>query len=385
MKMLNAWTLEADDPALAVSEILEQLDLKNRLLAQAAGFITCSYDYVETGMVKAVCEALPFEVVGCTTLTNAIDRQAGTLLLCLSVLTSDDCRFATALTSPLGDNAHAVISETYNQAAAKLGERPGLVLAFFPMLGAVSGEFMLRALNDAAAGAPIFGTTACDPATTDYSNSFTIHNGICSREGMSLLLISGGVHPHFVVASASEQNMFRQQAVITSSEGSVLKKINGLSVQQYLASIGLAQGEGIGGLSSMLFVVNYNDGSQPVARAVYALNKDGTAGCGGVMPEGGTLSIGRLDVDDILLTAEQALEKLQKTTGLNGIIIFPCLVRNMMLGVEPLREIEKVQSVVANSLPWHLAYSGGEICPVYGGDGGTLNRFHNYTFIACAI
>jgi len=100
MRMLNAWTLELDDPAVAVAEILEQLDLENRLLAHSAGFITCSSDYVETGMVKAICDALPFEVVGCTPLTNAVNQEGGTLLLCLSVLTADDCRFVTALTPP---------------------------------------------------------------------------------------------------------------------------------------------------------------------------------------------------------------------------------------------------------------------------------------------
>jgi hypothetical protein len=386
MKMLNAWTLEADDPALAVGEILEQLDLKNRLLAHSAGFITCSHDYVETGTVKAVCEALPFEVVGCTTLTNAIDRQAGTLLLCLSVLTSDDCRFATALTPPLSDNAHAVISETYTQAAAKLGAQPGLVLAFFPMLGAVSGELMLESLTAAAAaGTPFFGTIACDSDTARYSNSFTIHGGASSRGGMALLLISGNVRPRFVVASTSEQNLRKQQAIITSSEGSILKEINGLTAREYFSSIGLTQGGGIEALSAVPFVVNYNDGSQPVARAIYSLNDDGSASCGGVMPEGGTLSIGRMDEDDILLTAEQSLGKLLQNKELNGIIMFPCLGRNMVLGVEYLREIEKVRGILGDFLPWHLAYSGGEVCPVYGHNGCAVNRFHNFTFIACAL
>jgi len=40
--MLNAWTLEVDDPDIAVTEILEQLDLENRLLAHSVGLITSS-------------------------------------------------------------------------------------------------------------------------------------------------------------------------------------------------------------------------------------------------------------------------------------------------------------------------------------------------------
>jgi hypothetical protein len=383
--MLNAWTLEVDDPDVAVGEILEQLDLDNRLLAHSAGFITCSYDYLETGMVKAICEALPFEVVGCTTLINAMGQEAGTLLLCLSVLTADDCRFATAITPPLGKNAPEVIGETFKKAAAGLGEQPGLVLAFLPMLGTVSGELMLNSLNDATAGAPIFGLISCDADTAHYSNSMTIYNGAHSRDGLSMMLVSGNVKPCFVVTATSEQNLRKQNAIITSSEGSIIKEINGLSAQEYVASLGLGQGKGVEALTSVPFVVNYNDGSQPVARAIYSINSDGSASCGGAMPEGGTLSIGRLDFDDIILTAEQSLGKLLKNEGINGIIMLPCLGRNMVLGLTPLSEIEKVQEVLGDSLPWHLAYSGGELCPVYTSDGCPVNRFHNYTFIACAI
>lgn len=385
MKMLNAWTLEIDDPAVALAEIQEQLDMEKQLLSHSVGFITCSYDYVESGMVKAICDVLPFDVVGCTTLTNSVNHEAGILLLCLSVLTSDDCRFATALSRPLGGDTRAAVGAAFEHAAGPLRETPGLVLAFLPMMTTVSGERMLQALDDAASGAPVFGTIACDSDTAHYSNSFTIHNGVCSRDQLSLLLINGNVHPRFVVTATSEQNLHKQQAIITSSEDSVLKEINGMSARDYLSSIGLLQGSGIEAVSSVPFVVNYNDGSQPVARAIYSLNDDGTAVCGGVMPEGGTLSIGRLDVADILLTAEQSLSTLLKNEGVSGILMFPCLGRNMVLGVTPLVEIEKVREILGDSLPWHLAYSGGEACPVYGNNGCAVNRFHNFTFIACAI
>jgi len=385
MKMFNAWTLEVDDPSVAVAEILEQLDIEHSLLAHSVGFLTCSYDYLETGMTKAICDALPFEVIGCTTLTNAVNNEAGTLLLCLSVLTADDCRFATGRTAPLKGDVHALINETFTTTAAQLDGPPGLTLAFLPMLNTVSGELMLNALDSAAEGAPIFGTIACDSDTAYYANSFTIYNGVESRDCLSMLLVSGNVSPQFMVTSISEQCMHKQQAVITSSEGSLLKEVNGMSARDYLSSIGLLKGSGIEAVSAVPFVVDYNDGSQPVARAVYSLNDDGSAVCGGVMPEGGILSIGHMDEADILLTAEQSLEKLLKNGQFNGIIMFPCLGRNMVLGMTPLKEIEKVQSRLQDTVPWHLAYSGGEVCPVYGNSPSTVNRFHNFTFIACAI
>lgn len=383
MKMLNAWTLELDDLSLAVTEILEQLDLQNQLLAHSAGFITCSYDYVETGVVEAICKALPFDVVGCTTLMNATNGQAGGMLLCLTVLTADDCRFSSVITKPLGANLPEA-GAAYQEAVSALGEKPKLVLAFLPMMDSLGGELILAALDKAAGGAPVFGTIACDFDTARYGNSFTIRNGVCIRGCIAMLLVSGNVNPRFVVTATSEQNLSKQQAVITASEGSLLQEVNGMKACDYFTSIGLMQGDGIEGVSSVPFVVDYGDGTQPVARAIYSLNDDGSALCGGVMPKGGTLSIGRMDVDDILMTAEQSLGDLLREEGRAGIIMFPCLGRNMVLGVTPLAEVEKVAEVIGNELPWHLAYSGGEVCPVYAAS-GTVNRFHNFTFIGCTI
>ncbi len=384
MRMLNAYTFEPDDAEAAVSEIIGQLDLDNSLLANSAGFITCAYDYVESGVVKAICDALPFEIIGCTTLTNATNGQAGTMLLCLSVLTADDAEFSVTCTAPLTDNLQQAASETFYFAAEQLSGDPKLVLTFLPMIGTIGGELILDALNDAVGSVPVFGTIACDFDTALYSNSLTIYNGECMRDRMPMMLISGAIEPRFVVTSTSEQNLQKQQAIITASEGSILKEVNGISASDYFNSIGLIHGNGIEGLSSVPFVVNYNDGTQPLARAIYSLNEDGSAVCGGVMPEGGTLSIGRMDVDDILLTADQSASRLLEEDDVSCIIMFPCLGRNMVLGTEPLVEIERVKKIIGNAVPWHLAYSGGEVCPVCG-NCGFVNRFHNFTFIACAL
>ncbi len=125
--------------------------------------------------------------MGCTTLTNAVNNETGTLLLCLSVLTADDCRFFCALTPPLHENLHATINEGFARAAAELDEAPGLILAFLPMIGAVGGELILDALDEAANGIPIFGTIAGDVDTALYSNSFTIHNGECTAGSYGVL------------------------------------------------------------------------------------------------------------------------------------------------------------------------------------------------------
>ena len=259
MKMLNAWTLELDEPEIAVSEILEQLDLESSTLRNSIGFITCSYDYVESGIVKAVCGAVPFDVVGCTTLTNANNEEAGTMLFCLTVFTADDCQFAAALTDPLEKDVDGAISAAVRSATANFEQPARIALAFLPMFG-IGGEIMLNALDKALAGVPIFGTVGCDHDTAEYSNTYVIYNGECFRDCLSFILICGNVNPRFIVTSTSDQNLRKQQAIITSSEGCLLKKVNNMTAKEYFESIGLASGRGVEGMSSIAFVVDYNDG-----------------------------------------------------------------------------------------------------------------------------
>ena len=384
MKMINAWTTEIDEPELAVSEIIRQIDLENGLQTNTVGFLTCSYDYVESGVVKAVCEALPFDVIGCTTLTNANNAEADTMLLCMTVLTADDCRFATAVTGSLQENLQEEMDAAAAKAKSELGETARMALAFFPMFG-MGGEIILSALDKALGGTPIFGTVGCDHDTAEYSNTYTVYNGECYRDRSSFLLISGEINPRYVVMATSEQNLRKQPAVITSSEGCLLKGVNGKTAREYFESMGLISGKGVEGMSSIPFVVDYNDGTQPVARAIFGINEDGSAICGGLMPENSTLYIGRMDVEDILLTAKESVSNLLETEGINGLILFPCLGRNMVLAMDPLAEVDVVKKLVDDRVPWHLAYSAGECCPVYGKDGSTANRFHNFTFIGCAI
>ncbi len=385
MRLLNAWTLEPDDPKIAVSQILDQLNLEENAQKSSVGLLTCSYDFVESGMVKAICDALPFDVIGCTTLTNANNAEAGTILLCLTVFTADDCQFSAVVTGSLREDLEGEVDRATQRAKAGLEGAARMSVALFPMFG-VGGEIMLGALDSALDGVPIFGTVACDHDTAEYSNTYTVFNGECFQDRLSFILISGNVKPRFVVAATSEQNLRKQQAVITSSEGCLIKKINNMTARDYFESVGMSAGKGIEGMSSVPFVVDYGDGSQPVARAIFGLNEDGSALCGGYMPEGSTLYIGRMDEEDILQTAESSIKELLKTEGLAGILLFPCLGRNMVLVLDPLAEINIVKEQIGDRVPWHLAYSAGECCPVYYVKGEHLaNRFHNFTFCGCAL
>ncbi|MDR0838239.1 MAG: FIST C-terminal domain-containing protein, partial [Oscillospiraceae bacterium] len=131
--------------------------------------------------------------------------------------------------------------------------------------------------------------------------------------------------------------------------------------------------------------VDYGNGSKPVALRVYNVFENGDALCGGEIPVGAYLSLGQVDHDGIIGTAEAALAQISGVEGANGFLMYPCVSRYMMLSPDKDEEIRKVIGTVGESQPYVITYSGGEICPVYGEDGKTYNRFHNYTCVACVF
>jgi hypothetical protein len=53
-------------------------------------------------------------------------------------------------------------------------------------------------------------------------------------------------------------------------------------------------------------------------------------------------------------------------------------------GFNTTAEMEKTQEILGD-IPFHLAYSGTELCPVGGKDGKTANRSHNDTMVICML
>lgn len=384
VKMLTACTEEIDDVEEAVAELLKQLDLENNLLEHSVGLIFTYSEFVETGVVKAICDALPFDVVGCTTISNGVPGSAGMMLLSISVLTSNDVSFTVAETGSISIENFKTIQETYEVVTASFSEKPKMVLPFIPITVNLGGEIILEKIVEAVGeGIPIFGTLAVDHFL-DFKTSGTIINGEFSQDKVVMVLFSGNFNPRFIVAAISDKQIQEQRAVITRSKDNILQEVNGSLVIKYMESLGLSQGNGIDGMPSIPFLVDSHDGSGALARAMYTVTPEGYVICGAKMPVGATLAIGSLDDSDVLKTTEKAITALKKEQDIQGVLIYPCLSRYMAQGVECLREINIINKILG-TIPYQIGYAGGEICPVKGEQEKLLNRFHNFSLIACAF
>jgi hypothetical protein len=387
LKMLTACTAEVDDVDAAIGEILKQLDLDNALLKNSAGVLTCYREYIDTGAVEELCGRLPFDVMGCTTLSSSTGGRYGEELLSLAVLTGDDVSFSVVHTDPLDSKDQDVIKnllwKAYGQ--ARMGLDPALVVAVLPVLTDVGACQMSGSLDEICGGVPTYGLVSSDQ-TLSYKESRTICNGKSHPAWASLLLIGGNVRPKFYVTSIPERNIQRQKAFVTDSEDCLLKKVNGLPLLAYLAGLGLASENGPPSVSSVPFLVDYGEGAKPVAISMYKITPEGYAVCGGRIPVGATLDIGSIDAGGIIETAKNTLSAaLNQDEPINGIFMFPCVTRSYMLSPNSMDEIEKVAEVLGGKVPYLFSYAGGEVCPVYGEGGKIFNRFHNYTCTACVF
>jgi hypothetical protein len=389
VKMLTASTTEIDDSDEAVAEILEQLNLKAGLLKNSVGIIACDYEFIDTGVVEALCKALPFQTVGLTTLGNAANGNYGLEVLSITVLTSNEVSFTAGITPSLRKNAiTGTVEAAYSEACA--GKTPAMVLVYPPLMGEIGGGVLYHAMEKAVAGAPLFGSIACDQSQ-DCHLSKIIYNGEAAADVMAFVLLFGEVKAKFITTVIPDKFLKKQPAIITEAEGNILKKVNGMPLISYLESLGLTKNAGIGTIGYFPLLIDYHDGTKPVARSIYGYTPEGWAVCGDEMPINGTFSIGALDYQGVLDTADLTLKNLIEAVekspdpNISGILLYPCLSRNLMLVPNADDELKRIMDTLQDKYPYSVCYAGGEICPLPAQEGALVNYFHNYSFVACAF
>ena len=385
IRILTASTEYIDDLEAAVKDIQDQLDCGHTLLKYSAGIVACHYEFALSGAAAAIGKALPFDTVGSITSVNADVSGAGVLRFTVMVLTSDDVRFKTALSPSLKQDPAKIIADTYT-GNAESGEKPALILSYAPFMVENSGDEYVRVLGQVSGGVPCFGTLAVDD-TPDFHNCFMIYNGAYYGDRMSLLLMYGNVQPRFFLATISKEKVLDRSALITASQGHLLKGVNGRPVANYFEEMGLTKAsETAYAMTSLPFMLDYGDGTPLVARVFIGLDGQKNAICAGAMPEGVTLYMAVFDKDDVLLTTGNTLAGALGAAGnVSGMLIYSCLSRSMTLASDQFAETDIVAKKIADRFPFMMAYSGGEICPTAISADAAVNRFHNNTCIMCVF
>jgi hypothetical protein len=175
VKMFTAYTEELDDAEDAVAELFEQIDF-DALGENSVGLVTCSYDFIESGVLDELVEKLPFDLVGMSTMASASCGVAAKYRLMLNVLTGDDVHFSGAITGQLdNENLEAEINGAYGRALSGLSEKPVFIIGFFPLLRSLGGEDMVITLDDISGQTPVWGSISSGDDMS-YESCRTIFN-----------------------------------------------------------------------------------------------------------------------------------------------------------------------------------------------------------------
>jgi hypothetical protein len=381
--MYTARTEEVEDISAALEEIKSQIDL-TKLKKNSCGLIFCHIDFIESGIVKAICDELPFTVIGMTSMANADEHGYSLFDMMLTVLTSDDVSFEAGMTK--GINRKNYVNEiggVYSSVRSRVNEDPNLIISFMPYIRDVAGYEVVEAMDEACHGIPIWGSIT-NNVDFNYEQVYTICNGDVVQAGLAMMFINGPIEPKFIVSSIPERNIASNRAIITKSEGANLSEINDMPILEYLSNIGLTiEKENI---TTTPLMVYYDNETEPVALGFYTLFEDGSVLTGGAMPIGTSVAVGSIDSQSILESLESGLEMIEQFQDRSVTLLLPCVTRYIMSAPDQEVELRMIKDRLGKSgKPFMMGYSGGEICPMLGADGKLHNRFHNYTFCALVL
>ncbi|MDR2558295.1 MAG: hypothetical protein LBC86_01940, partial [Oscillospiraceae bacterium] len=310
IKTMVAHITELDDEKLACEQLNSRLNLDGKLMKNTIGIVTCHYEFIHSGVYKAVCNALPFDVVGTISSAQSAPNESGSFLLVLMVMTSDDVEFDKIITPSLLNEPGKIIAESYKSACR--AEKPALILPFAPFILQNCGDEYINVITEVSGGVPCFGTLSVDD-TLEFENCFMLENGEHYSDRMALILIYGDIKPKFFIANISESRLLEKSADVTKSAGHVLMEVNERPVINYLEDMGLVEASTSQyAMSSLPFLLDYNDGTPKVSKIFVMLTPEKYAICAGAMPEGSTLYMAVTDKDDIILTTEEAIERILK-------------------------------------------------------------------------
>jgi hypothetical protein len=385
IKVMTAYTMEPNDVDYAVKEILTQL--KDDLLANSIGLLFCNFEFLESGLVRKLCDRLPFNVAGCVSQGFAVKDAGDDFMLALMVLSSDDVEFVSGISESLTDRGEAAVEALYRDllAGGTNPTEPALIFTFPSMCTEVTGNAIIRTLDRVSGGVPVFGSVAVDQ-TVGMRAPRTIYNGEYYADRLSLVLLRGNVKPRFFACSMPRGGQIAQDAVITEAKGNRLISINNIPAAVFMEKLGIVNQGDVDIFYVFPLVVDSHDGSDPRVMAVSKVEAGGALVSEQDVPIGGTVTIGTIDEKLVIESTRYLVDTIKKTSFRNSLLIFSCFSR-ILTFQNSMEEITLIRRTFADlPVPFLYVYSGGEICPLQKSDEDKpINGFHQFTIVACTF
>lgn len=379
----TAFTEEIDIADDAINEILDQLDFEQDLRKNSVGIIHCFNEFVENGIVKKLSEKLPFEIVGCTTMSASARGIMSEMALILTVFTSDDVEFSIGVSAAVESDVDKPVKDLCGEILGKHEKKPSLLMTFIPYTTNIPGDEFVIKINEYAKDISAFGTVAISN-NINFEDSYTICNGEAYRSSLVLLALSGKVDPSFYTVSVMGDLVSRQKAVITSADRNIIKTINDVTAGEYLEAAGIIRDGDVSGLGAMPFIFELENGSRLV-RTVIGITPEGYVVFAGFVPVLSSFTICFMEAHEVLSSAENTMNEVMQNANGKTLLIYSCAGRNWALGLNSMLEHKKISDSVKEMASFFCAYSGGEVYPSQLKDGRIVNYIQNNSLTVCVI
>ena len=400
MKSKVVYTEETDFMEDAAEEILDGFkDFALQSNSLAIVFAEDVVDYPE--LYRHLSSEWDFPVIGCTALGmimsggNGFENSGITVM----VMTGDECRFAAGLAESLTpENYEATIRDCYRKLSDEIGGYEKIVLAYGTCVtenNQVSGDDMIRAVDEASGHKPIFGGLASD--NLNFKKMSVFYNDRAVQNGEVIALIGGDVKPIYRHINSVKRMPSGIKHKITKSEANIVYELDGEPIVDVLTrdNFDLKNGDVLGDYLTNPFIITIEEPDGSCIEAARNLSYvDLEKNCGvffGFMPEGATFEFGYADREYVKETLNEVMYgmlDIVKNTDYpyRTVLCTSCASRYLVMSTQ----IKDVAGGYVPELPEDNGflgfYSYGEFCPVSMSDGSReYNMFHNFTYVLMAI
>jgi hypothetical protein len=381
IKVFTAITEEIDFPQDAAAELKEQIRPEENLLANSVGILHCHPDFFAEDMLRTLHDAFGFPILGSATAGVSGQGQGVSLGLELTVLTSDNARFSAAASGGeiTGENCDEKIAELYAALTAGSTEKPVLLMPYIPYYVNVASDRILTALEKTTENIPTFGSMAVSLINAQYEKSYALFNHEILTDRIAMLAIFSDKKPRFYTTTVGNDKTIPLRDFVTETDGRLLISIGNKKYKDYMTENKLPLS------GSVPFLFYYADGTV-VSRVCIDITPEGYGIFAGEVPVNTEVALCTLtSVDNIIKEVEEFMEGIKKKEpDMSGCLIYSCVYRMILLGVEKIKEITAIQQNLAGK-PFGFAYSGGEIFPQSFEDGRTVNRVQNTSLTVCIL
>ncbi len=397
-----ALTYELDDLQLAAKELAEQTRERLAFRENTFGLLICDSEVDHDAFAREIRQRLHVPIVGFSS-TAGFTREEGLtdMSASLTTVTSDDMRFAVAVSDPLtSDNVVEQIDRTYRAAVDSLEGEPVAVLAFAPYILGIMLDIYPRELSRVSGDLPVFGGI---PAHDEIHGRTAVYCGdSVAQDRLTLLVLSGNVRPVFTVKN-NLSTLVDLKRTVTRAKDNTVYTVGDETFVRFLERFGLDvekiadATDKTTSFTAYPLLIESNDADSdgvPIVRTIHCVDmKTGSGTAIGEIPQGSTLSLGALKAADIELSARNSIEDLLAKIRANEadgykystIFAISCVGRYFVMASKNTLETE----VLLEGLPADLSLSGfysfGEICPTSIRDGKARNAAHNESLVMLAF